>query len=65
MLINWMLSVMDIEICNHKLAPADKIPVGKDGDGDPCMEEWKYHSIAGMMIYLTGSTRPDIAFAVH
>ena len=64
-LIDRILSVMDMQDCNHKFTPTDKISVGKDVDGDPCMEEYEYCSVVGMMLYLAGSTRPDIAFAVH
>ena len=39
--------------------------LGNDVDGDPCMEEWEYRSVVGMILYLAGSTRPDIAFAMH
>ena len=34
-------------------------------NGDLCMEEWEYRSVLGMMLYLDGGTRPDIAYAVH
>ena len=38
-LIYQTLSVMDTIECNHKYTPAENIPLGKDVDGDPCMEE--------------------------
>ena len=38
-LINRILSVMTMEECNPKYTPVDKVPVAKDIDGDPCMEE--------------------------
>jgi hypothetical protein len=27
-------------------------------------ESWSYHSILGMLLYLSTKTRPDVAFAV-
>ena len=64
-LINRILSVMAMEECNPKYTPADKIPIGKDEYGDLCMEEWAHYSVVGMILYLAGITRRDIAFAVH
>ena len=39
-LINRIV-LMVMEGCNHKYTNVDKIPVGKDVDGDPCMDEWE------------------------
>ena len=56
------MSMMD---CNPKYTLVDKIPVGKDLDGDPCTEDWQHSLVVGVMLYLAGNTRPDIAFFVH
>ena len=64
-LIDRILVVMDMEDCNLKYTPVEKDPLWKDEDGPPCCKQWEYRSIVGMMLYLAGSTRPDIAYAVH
>ena len=64
-LIERILVLMELETCNPKFTPADKIPLGKDEDGDPCRECWEHRSVVGMMLYIAGSTRPDIKYAVH
>ena len=56
------MSTMD---CNPKYTLVDKIPVGKDLDGDPCTEDWQHSLVVGVMLYLAGNTRPDIVFFVH
>ena len=37
----------------------------KDEDGNGRKQEWHYPSVIGQMNYLSGTTRPDIFFAVH
>ena len=63
-LIDRILSVTDMEECNHKYTPADKIPLDEDEYGDPLREDWKYW-LVGMLLYLAGSSRLGIAYDVH
>ena len=37
----------------------------RDEDGNGRKQEWHYRSLIGQMNYLSGTTRPDIIFAVH
>lgn len=34
-------------------------------DGAPAAENFNYAAVVGMLLYLSGHSRPDIAFAVH
>ena len=45
--------------------PAEKAPLPKDADGAPASESFNYVAVVGMLLYLSGHSRPDIAFAVH
>ena len=56
---------MEMIDCNHEYTPLDKIPAGKDLDGETCIELWEYCSVVGMILYLVDSTRPYISFVVH
>ena len=64
-LINRILTAMDMQDINPKCTPADKEPLNKDLDGESCRENWDYRSMVGMMLYLAGSTRPYIVYAVN
>lgn len=45
--------------------PAEASPLPKDASGDPASGSFNYAAVIGMMLYLSGHSRPDIAFAVH
>jgi hypothetical protein len=45
--------------------PAAASPLPKDIDGEPASGTFNYPAVFGMMLYLCGHSRPDIAFAVH
>ena len=39
--------------------------LNKDENGPARKASWKYRGIIGMLVYLQGTTRPDIAMATH
>ena len=64
-LINKILETTGMQDCNSKTTPAESKTLGKDKDGSPFNESWSYPSVVGMLLYLSGNSRPDIAFAVN
>ena len=50
---------------NEKLTPVEKPLLNKDLQGVPRKYDWEYRGAIGMLTYLTGSVRPDIAMATH
>ena len=64
-LIDKVIEATGLGDCNGKSTPADPKTLGKDKDGKPFNETWSYPSVVGMLLYLAGNSRPDIAFAVN
>jgi len=48
-----------------KYTPAEQQPLIKDADGEPPSGTFAYSSVVGMLLYLSGHTRPNIDFAVN
>ena len=47
-----------------KRTPAESKPLTKDEDGEPAQESFSYASVVGMLLYLSGHTRPDLSYSV-
>ena len=63
-LIKKIIAATGMNDCNPNWTPASKEALGIDPNGPPMKESWSYPSIAGMLLYLSTNTRPDICYAV-
>jgi hypothetical protein len=64
-LIDKVLAATNLSNCNGCDTPTLSQPLCADLGGPPFGETWRYDSIIGMLMYLSGNSRPDIAYAVH
>ena len=64
-LIEKIIEATRMKDANGKSTPAESKTLGKDPNGKPFSEPWGYASVVGMLLYLSGNSRPDIAFAVN
>ena len=55
---------LDDDMVKGNFTPSEQRPLVKDADGELPSEMFSYSRIFGMLIYLSGHTRPAIAFAV-
>ena len=56
---------LDVGTVNGKATPAEGRPLVKDESGLDAKREFNYASVVGMLLYLAGHSRPDIAYAVN
>jgi hypothetical protein len=56
---------LDVGTVTPKWTPAESAPLVKDAEGAPAIGAFSYSSVVGMLLYLSGHTRPDIAYAVN
>ncbi len=40
-------------------------PLTRDKDGDPCIEDFNYAAVVGQLLYLSGHSRPELAYSVN
>jgi hypothetical protein len=56
---------LDSNLSTSISTPAEASPLPKDVNGEPAAGNINYAATIGMLLYLSGCSRPDIAFAVH
>lgn len=56
---------LDSGLSKGKWTPAEAKPLVRDEEGEQASGEFSYSSVIGMMLYLAGHSRPDIAYAVN
>ena len=64
-LIDKVLAVTHMTDCNGCDTPSTIDPLHADVNGAVFDETWAYDVVIGMLMYISGNTRPDIAYAVH
>ena len=64
-LIDKIIEATGLQEANITRTLADPKTLGKDKEGQAYQEQWNYSSVVGMLLYLSGNSRPDIAFAVN
>ena len=65
-LTNQIIEALGLETdaSTPRPTPCLKAPLVKDENGDPAGSSFSYPSVVGMLLYLSGHSRPDIAYAV-
>ena len=56
---------LDQKVSMSKATPAKSTPLVRDEDGELPHGDFSYSSVVGMLLYLSGHTRPDISYTVN
>jgi hypothetical protein len=56
---------LDDGTVNGKWTPTELKPLVRDEEGKTAYGDFNYSSVVGMLLYLSGHSRPDIAYAVN
>jgi hypothetical protein len=56
---------LDSKLATNKWTPAEAKPLIRDEEGKGPQGSYSYASVVGMLLYLSGHSRPDIAYAVN
>ena len=56
---------LDTNLATNKWTPTEHDHLVKDADGEGPQGSFNYSSVVGMVLYLSGHSRPDVAYAVN
>jgi hypothetical protein len=54
---------LDMDQTNAEGTPAEHKPLAKDENGKPQQDTFNYASVDGILLYMSGLTRPDLAYS--